>query len=69
METLTLFKTNKKLFEENLIYVDNESGGESEKEWSDEARSEDECEVMETDEEEDDNTEEFGQMETDEEET
>ena len=41
--------------------------GESQK--CDEAESEDDCEVMETDEEEDDNTEKFGQMGTDEEET
>ena len=48
LETLTLFRTNKKLLEDNIIEVDNESDGDSDKEESDMDNSEDECDVMET---------------------
>ena len=65
LETLTLFKTNKKLLEDNIIEVDNESGRESDKEESDMDDSEDECDVMETDDEDINMTEEDGQMDTD----
>ena len=65
LETLTLFKTNKKLLEDNLIEVDNESGGESDKEESEMDESEDECDVLETDDEDVNMTEEDGHIDTD----
>ena len=65
LETLTLFKTNKKLLEDNIIEVDNESGGESDKEESEMDESEDECDVMETDDEDVNMTEEDGHIDTD----
>ena len=65
LETLTLFRTNKKLLEDNIIEVDNESGGESDKEESEMDESEDECDVMETDDEDVNMTEEDGHIDTD----